>query len=45
MRIEVVHTAGIYFAEIERFVDEVKSQVKDVSTATQQISDGSVQVE
>ncbi|KIL42032.1 chemotaxis protein [Gordoniibacillus kamchatkensis] len=43
--IEVVHTAGIYFAEIERFVDEVSSQVKDVSTATQQISDGSVQVE
>jgi methyl-accepting chemotaxis protein len=42
--IEVVHTAGSLFAEIERFVGEVGSQVREVTDATQQISAGTTQV-
>lgn len=42
--IEVVHTAGTLFSEMERFVGEVRSQASDVWTAAQQISDGTSQV-
>ncbi|WP_171684720.1 methyl-accepting chemotaxis protein [Paenibacillus planticolens] len=41
--IEVVHTAGSLFSEIEHFVDEVNSQAREVSAATQQISAGTTQ--
>ncbi|NGM84450.1 methyl-accepting chemotaxis protein [Paenibacillus sp. 7124] len=37
---ELVHTAGSLFTEIEHYVDEVKNQVQEVSAATQQISAG-----
>ncbi|NOU63571.1 HAMP domain-containing protein [Paenibacillus sp. LMG 31461] len=42
--IEVVHTAGSLFSEIEQSVDEVNSHVRQVTAATQQISAGTTQV-
>lgn len=41
---EVVYKAGGLFSEIEHFIDEVNSQVGDVSMAAQQISAGTTQV-
>ncbi|MDT3428143.1 methyl-accepting chemotaxis protein [Paenibacillus forsythiae] len=37
---ELVHTAGSLFTEIEHYVDEVKSQAQEVSAATRHISAG-----
>lgn len=41
---EVVQTAGSLFAEIECFVNDVNTQVREVSVASQQISEGTKQV-
>ncbi|MDQ0877836.1 methyl-accepting chemotaxis protein [Paenibacillus sp. V4I3] len=41
---EVVQTAGSLFAEIERFVNDVNIQVREVSAASQHISEGTKQV-
>ncbi|MWC31048.1 methyl-accepting chemotaxis protein [Paenibacillus sp. MMS18-CY102] len=42
--IEVVHTAGSLFAEIERSVQEVNGEVNEVSSAAHHISEGAEQV-